>query len=479
MDLAYARPSSVFTDASRTVLDLQPELRALAAQRSRLNVDTDVEERLLFRDALLFLHDIVKMDMDRLTPTELARMMSDPIVTAHPDQMFFEAFSADESAYARVSLSPDVFTSPSWEPGTTNVDYSPHLRRKIEGIRTDRPMGLRVDPEGLALLEGGGRIYEKKIRVPTSWFAGLMEVQASMVSPRTHISLSRMDFVRILDAIRPRKPDHGPRGLVWELVPGKPITAVLQPWGLRIPLRAVHVGEPATIVTWGERRLLKLRPMLRKADRVELYLLGSGLPVFVRLPIGSGLGHILYGLTGWTDADWSSTVARQLFRPHAKLGEEDLLEVRDALKSRLVASMDDLQSATGWPAPKVDRAISALARNGELVIDLETGGIRYRSLRNVPDRLWEKIEGGREKDAQKLVEEGRVQIRIADRSPRGRIVQASVRGGRMYVTEAELSTEGELLSGRCECEWFRINGLRMGPCKHILAIKIAGGSPGA
>ena len=38
-----------------------------------------------------------------------------------------------------------------------------------------------------------------------------------------------------------------------------------------------------------------------------------------------------------------------------------------------------------------------------------------------------------------------------------------------------LPGEGGLLSGRCECEWLSWNALRMGPCKHILALKVLDG----
>ena len=48
----------------------------------------------------------------------------DPVITVHPDEVFFECFSQDESSYGRLSASYEVFKNINeFACGTTNIDY--------------------------------------------------------------------------------------------------------------------------------------------------------------------------------------------------------------------------------------------------------------------------------------------------------------------------------------------------------------------
>ncbi|HEU4534850.1 MAG TPA: SWIM zinc finger family protein, partial [Polyangiaceae bacterium] len=52
----------------------------------------------------------------------------DPVVTVHPDEVFFECFSQDESSYGRLAVGYDSFKDRGEIAcGTTNVDYSSKL----------------------------------------------------------------------------------------------------------------------------------------------------------------------------------------------------------------------------------------------------------------------------------------------------------------------------------------------------------------
>ena len=56
----------------------------------------------------------------------------DPIITVHPDEVFFECFSQDESSYGRLSCSHEVFeTMGDFRCGTTNIDYSRALYNRV------------------------------------------------------------------------------------------------------------------------------------------------------------------------------------------------------------------------------------------------------------------------------------------------------------------------------------------------------------
>ena len=54
-----------------------------------------------------------------------AWIVLDPVITVHPDEIFFECFSLDESTYGRLSCDHDVFARiGAMAFGTTNIDYS-------------------------------------------------------------------------------------------------------------------------------------------------------------------------------------------------------------------------------------------------------------------------------------------------------------------------------------------------------------------
>lgn len=60
----------------------------------------------------------------------------DPVITVHPDEMFFECFSQDESTYGKLSASYNVFKEVNeFECGTTNIDYSAALYDEFQKIR--------------------------------------------------------------------------------------------------------------------------------------------------------------------------------------------------------------------------------------------------------------------------------------------------------------------------------------------------------
>ena len=66
-----------------------------------------------------------------------AWIVLDPVITVHPDEVFFECFSEDESSYGRLSASYNVFKSvDEFACGTTNVDYSAALYDEFQKIRT-------------------------------------------------------------------------------------------------------------------------------------------------------------------------------------------------------------------------------------------------------------------------------------------------------------------------------------------------------
>jgi len=73
----------------------------------------------------------------------------DPVITVHPDQLFFECFSKDESVYGKLACNYEVFKEvDTFRCGTTNVDYSSKLYHEFQKIRDYKETELKVDPSG-------------------------------------------------------------------------------------------------------------------------------------------------------------------------------------------------------------------------------------------------------------------------------------------------------------------------------------------
>ena len=105
----------------------------------------------------------------------------DPIVSVQPDSTFFEAFSLDESTYARVALPHTATTGEkNFTCGTTNIDFSASLERELSRTRSYRPLHLTVGKDAVEFDTGNSNTIEKKIDLPETWTKGLVEVQAAL-----------------------------------------------------------------------------------------------------------------------------------------------------------------------------------------------------------------------------------------------------------------------------------------------------------
>ena len=63
----------------------------------------------------------------------ISTIMTKDVVTVHPDEVFFEAFSVDESSFARVGVSREVMSDDGDVVfGTTNIDFSKALARHLD-----------------------------------------------------------------------------------------------------------------------------------------------------------------------------------------------------------------------------------------------------------------------------------------------------------------------------------------------------------
>lgn len=406
---------------------------------------------------------------------ELWRMLMpcDPVITVAEDVVFFECFSADESSYGCLTAKRGEAFGPSsnLQCGTTNVDYSWDLYHHFQVLRSYRETRFRVDPAGFDVATTGQADYrEEKIDLPAGWLRGFMQLQAAMALPMRRATLTREAVYSLLAWLKRHKARTSPRALRFEKNADQPLTLVVEPWEQRIPVRGAEVDgawtEPIRI--WGRQRLLALARLLPLVDTVDVYLLGTGFPSFWVAKMGDM--RLTLGLSGWTANDWTRGSSLDLLAPPTPASALQVEAVATFLKQKRAATLAEIDAATTRSPSVTASALNHLAHTGQVIHDLDAGVYRWRQIMS---RALGEQELGPENEelvaSRELVRRGRVEIESRVGAPGG---------GTIYVGKAEskpvellIDPDGRIKRGRCLCGHFQRAGLRMGPCRHLLALR--------
>lgn len=510
--LAYAGLSRLVTTDDKAELALAGNLR-----REPVRFDGVVKDPLQFREAMSALYAIVASDF-RYVPKDrtahlaytrmrresshlnawqaqrayfswllrndpLAFVVLDPVITVHPDEVLFEVFSKDEGAYAKLGVDREAFDAISPPTfGTTNIDFSQTLFQGLQQMRSYRETRLSIGQEGVTVAtESAGEVLEKHIRVPDSWLRGFLQVQSSAALPSDRFPLAPVDLYNALRHLRLHADIKGQRrGLRIELVPGEVPRLVLEPWNTVIAATSEPFkGRAARVVrVWGRRRLALLQRFLPFTEGVEVHVLGSGLPSFWVLR-GRAMTLTL-GLTGFTAANWSQALNFDLMLPRKTEATSRPLDLVLAhLYEHWSAGAGELAKATGLAWPALTEALQLGCQQGKLMYDLACDVYRFRPLTDVPiepSRL--EFRDNRERVAHDLLtRRGAVAIVSENRIPgtglelTGQVVVAEDR--REYRPQMLLADEGQVTKADCTCAAFRKQGLKAGPCVHLVALRLA------
>ncbi|MCB9636712.1 MAG: SWIM zinc finger family protein [Sandaracinus sp.] len=512
----YPRASAVVGAEGKTVVDLVGN-----GARGAVKAGGRAHDPLALRESLSALYEIVRSDfryvpkdrtaylayqrlrkqsvgMDLVAAQQayygwIARndpnawMILDPIVSVHPDELLFEVFSKDEGCYAKLGVKWSAFELEG-EPvhGTTNVDFTQALHDGVQKMRSYRETRFAIGGDAVSVeVEGAAPVIEKKIQVPDSWVRGFLQVQSAATLPATRFSLAPVDLYNVLRHLRLNAdPKKGGRALRFELVPGETPKVVLEPWGEVLEGGAeVYRGKtPQVIRVWGRRRLSLLRRMLPFVERVDVHLLGTGLPSFFVLQAGPIA--LTLGLSGFTTSNWAQAVSFDLLLPRTHEDgkkEVPVAAVIDFLKERFVATEKEIAKAVGASASLVSEALQRGCQEGKLMYDLEAEVYRYRPLSDAPLELERfTYRNLRERRAYDLLAvKGAVKI---DRENRifgeGLELTAKVAvaaENREYRPQLMLDEEGRVRKAECTCAFFRKHQLKEGPCEHLVALRVAFG----
>ena len=406
-------------------------------------------------------------------------MPCDPVITVAPDVVFFECFSADESSYGCLTVNREDGFGPSGDLqlGTTNVDYSWDLYHEFQSLRSYRETRFKLDPAGFDVRTHDQAEYrEEKIDLPKGWLRGFMQLQAAMALPMRRVTLTREAVYSLLVWLKRHKAKTSPRGLRFEQLPGQPLTLVLEPWEQRIPVRGgVSDGnwtEPVRI--WGRQRLLALARLLPLVESVDVYLLGTGFPSFWVAKMGEM--KMTLGLSGWTANDWTRSSSLDLLVPPVPATSLEIEATAAFLQRNRAARFDAIDAATARAPAATMAALNHLAHTGQVIHDLAYGLYRWRQI--MPRALGEAELGPENEEvtaSRTIILRKRVEIETRIAAPGGGMIFTGKADG--TPVELLIDADGRMKRGRCLCSHFRKAGLRMGPCRHLLALRWAAFNP--
>ena len=407
----------------------------------------------------------------------------DPVVSVHPDRLLLEVFSRDESGYACLAFARDAFDEiGAVQPGTTNIDFSEALFASVQQMRDYRKTELHIGSAGVRLkTDAEPGVLEKQIRVPDSWLRGFLQVQSAATLPLEHVQLAPMDLYNALRHLRMNGDRKGKRrGLRLELIPAQQPRIVLEPSETVIEATGpVFNGTAAKVVrVWGRRRLLLMKRLLPYVRSVDVYLLGSGLPSFWVFRAGDIT--LTLGLTGFTAANWSGALGFDLLLPRQITGGDALEKIIKYLAAGVwVATKEQIGKETGLKGSPLLEALQLGCQQGQLMFDLATQQYRYRPLvetkldltrlqyRNVREKVAHDLLTRR--DAVKIVSANRIAAQGLELTGQVTVTEEK----RDYRPQMLIADEGNLRRASCTCAQFRKQGLKAGPCVHLIALRLA------
>ncbi|HWP44195.1 MAG TPA: SWIM zinc finger family protein [Blastocatellia bacterium] len=404
------------------------------------------------------------------------RYILDPVITVHPDEVFFECFSLDESSYGRLGASYEVFGEVGeFACGTTNIDYSAALYNEFQKIRSYKTTRFEIDPSGFDVHTTGEEAYkEVKIDLPDSWVRGFLQVSSAMSLDTVSFDLEPMDIHNLCFVLRRHKEKKGPRSMRYHLTPGHRVRVVFEPWNIEVTCpRSIYEGREAhEIRVWGRRRIHILERLIPVARKFTVHLLGTGLPSFYVADLGDM--SFTLGLSGWTANDWSRAGNFDLMAPRAAVDDFTKREVFDALKERWFESPDRIASRLNLDRRTVLGALGAYTQAGRAIYDLNKRVYRVRELSREPlpvDRL--RFANPREESAARFLERNAVKVESKTCDTAGSLnLQGSVSDkDKVFNLKLVLDSDERIVSASCNCNWHQQNKLYQGPCEHILALR--------
>lgn len=414
----------------------------------------------------------------------------DPVITVHPDQVSFEAFSLDESTYGCLSIDMEEFELLQ-KPGlgTTNIDFSAKLAKEIERFRTYNDVQLSVNPEGFTVDTGIiPEHMEKKIDLPETWIKGFNQVSSAATLGGRDIELSPIDIYDICSFLRRHKAQKSPRYMKWILEPKKPVKIIFEPFGKELTLKAIYNGEKyKEEKIWGRRRWLVVEKIIPLAKSFTVRLLGFGMPQFITADLGTM--KMTIGFSAWSSNDWVKGTAFNILGGF--IGEGNYDKVYELMKEKRYLSLDGIYDNLKKDSKVTNKAgIGMLLKRGEGYFDLINNTVRFRRLCNEPIskelyettemefKVQEHMREGMDNFSASMSNSNEFIFNHSFKMPNPKYKHWKFRGSEDYNREHDLTEtqliideDGQISKVKCKCREFNKGPRNISaPCAHILAL---------
>jgi hypothetical protein len=407
-----------------------------------------VAEPLLFRDSLLTLRDVVNA---RFYRPDLWKLL-DPVVSVEREWVRLECFSSDGGVYARVDLSPDSFHEGELgTPGTTNVDFGPEFAARLATLRPGKDSSFEVGEDSVRLETHLGAAVERKVKLPERWLKGFLQLQAIQRAAQPRLKLDRHRARAMLTAL----PAQAPSGSVY--------------WASGdARVSAVRSGE-STVGVEGIHRLRLLQRLAPKVEALYVWAVDDRAPSFWVADLGRA--RITLGLSSSVNQGFSGD-GEALMSSRRPLATELVERARELAQSQERFSVTELAARLEVPETAAGQVVDLLGEQGVIGYDL-AGGVFFP--RHLPYVSQGFAVQEREKNSRRLAGAGRATVDRRERVPEGRRLTGWVDGDHArYRVEVTLDEGGAIRDGRCTCPWVLEHGMKRGPCKHILALRLEG-----
>ncbi|MEU4700144.1 SWIM zinc finger family protein [Nonomuraea dietziae] len=359
----------------------------------------------------------------------------DPVVTCDGQRLRLESFSACGGVYARLDL--DALDGEVLDRGTTNVDVNGPLREALVRVGGKDPLHLGVGPDELTVTTLEGAVVEKKVPLPTRWLRGFAEVQVIAAGFDLRAELRGPQAVRFLRGL-PRAS----KATVWVAPAGR-------------DLRVVSGPTSGAVCLSGAGRITTLMPLLRFAKALRVYGPAAG-SEFEASAWELELPGMRYTLAispqPWRGFSGEGAVLDDLSTDEAA-GDADVIGM--LLNFEPSVEIGLLADRSGLSPSRVRAALTQLGTAGRVGYDLHEASHFHRELPYDRDQVAEL--NPRLTAARALVDSGAVRLD-------GSTAEVTTPGGVRRVSLAE---------GSCTCEWWFDHRGSRGPCKHVLAARIA------
>ena len=415
-------------------------------------------------------------------------MFYDPVITVHPDKMFFECFSLDESSYGRLTCDLSMFSEIEKQAtGTTNVDYSQMLYDEFQKIRSYKDTKFAIDPTGFEVQTNVDEdsYVEKKIDLPESWVRGFLQVSAAMQIPSQRIRLHPLDLHKICLFLRKNKELQGPRSIRFQLTPGQAPVALFEPWNTTIEcVNSSHTAhEDTEIRIWGRRRLHLLERLIPLADHFDLYVKGAGLPYFIVAQMGAM--QFTLGLSSWTANNFGSAARFDLLAPRASLSNALKTQIYETLKKTYSISVVELAKQLNIKESEASTGLNMLVQVGRAIFDMDSEEYQLRELFSDDiDLSALQFSSPEEAKAIALLQRGMltnfveesttVIVEQRKEAPQTQnVTRYSAQFGR-FSTVMTMDEDEEILGthSSCNCKQDYQTRISGAPCEHILAMRL-------